>query len=65
MAMISRDKFSNFKEYHTSLDNFNFVKEDSLNKSLKFLISTINNFQKKCFPKVRIIASHFLLKKLI
>ena len=63
MAMISRDKFSNFKEYHTSLDNFNFVKEDSLNKSLKFLISTINNFQKKMFPKSSYYCEPFLTKK--
>ena len=40
-----------------------FVKEDSLNKSLKFIISTINNFQKKMFPKSSYYCEPFLTKK--
>ena len=42
MTVISRTKFGNYPEYHTSLDNLSFVSKESLNQSLKIFNDLLN-----------------------
>lgn len=52
LVTVMRTKFSEFKEYHTSLDNFDLVTEEGLQGGLKFIMGLINTIEKNRFPKV-------------
>ena len=51
VCTFCRSKFGEFKEYHTSADNFNLVTQEGLNGSLKVLISIIDAFEVGIYPK--------------
>lgn len=40
-ATITKDKYYEYKEYHTSLDNLNFVTKDALNQTLNLYLQLI------------------------
>ncbi len=42
MCTIMRSKFASFKEYHTSLDDLNFVTKTSLEESYNFLVKLVD-----------------------
>lgn len=42
---ITKDKYYEYKEYHTSLDNLDFVKAEYLVESLKLYLSTIQKIE--------------------
>lgn len=42
---ITRNVFGNYKEYHTSLDNLEYISEKNLQYSLKIIIKIINEIQ--------------------
>ena len=50
IATVFRSKFGNYKEYHTSLDNFNIVSEKNIIDSFKLMVKVIKIFQKKIIP---------------
>lgn len=47
---FSRSLFGKYKEYHSSLDNLNFISQDGLEKSLECLLLIINTFEKGIYP---------------
>ena len=51
IATICRSKFVEYPEYHTSLDDFNFVTEKGIYGGFKVAKEAINNLQKKIVPK--------------
>ena len=60
---ICRSKFGDFKEYHTSADNFNLVTQEGLEGSLKVLISLIDAFEIGIYPKSLIMCEPQLGKR--
>lgn len=44
---ISKDQYYNYKEYHSSADNLNFVKAENIYKTLKIYDELINEIEKK------------------
>ena len=50
VATVFRSKFGNYKQYHTSLDNFDIVSEKNIKDSSKLMVRVINIFQKKIIP---------------
>lgn len=46
IASIMKTKYGNFKEYHTSEDNLDFVNNKNLNQSLDVYIKILNFFEK-------------------
>ena len=63
ITTFSRSKFHEFPEYHTSLDNFNFVSVMALNQSFNVMKETIELIQRTIYPKSRVICEPFLTKK--
>ena len=49
IATIMRSKFGTYKEYHTSLDNFNLVTERGLKQSFKLTKAIKNLMKEKIF----------------
>ena len=47
IASIHKDKFYDFKEYHTSLDNLNFVKSENIVKSFEIYVKIIEEIEKQ------------------
>ena len=74
ISSITRSKYGNYKEYHSSLDDLKFVSSKGLNSSYNFYISLFKNIEKerlpisktKCEPfmqKVNIYPSNVVFKK--
>lgn len=55
IASIFRTKYGEFKEYHTSLDNFNLVTKRGLLGGFKVAKNAISNLQNKIIPKNKIL----------
>ena len=62
---LTRTKFGKFKEYHTSLDNLDFIKNRYLKKSLQVSKLIISYIDESYFPKSRIKCEPFLTKRKI
>ena len=60
---LTRTKFGNYKEYHTSLDNLNFIKNKYLKKSLRVAKLLISYIDDSYFPKSNIKCEPFLTKR--
>ena len=59
---ITRKSFGNYKEYHTSLDNLNFINEKNLQLSLKAINSIINEVQENRIFTKNTFCEYFLTK---
>jgi len=59
---ITRKSFANYKEYHTSLDNLNFINEKNLQLSLKAINSIINEVQENRIFTKNTFCEYFLTK---
>jgi len=53
ISMFCKSKFGTFKEYHTSLDNFDLVTHKGLLGSIDALVSSIEILESKDFPKAK------------
>ena len=53
VTLFCRSKFSDYKEYHSSLDNLNFISQKNLQQSLNILIDLVNFFEKSTFQKIK------------
>lgn len=59
---ITRNSFGNYKEYHTSLDNLNFINEKNLQHTLKAVTKIITEIQKNRIFVKRNFCEVFLTK---
>ena len=50
MGSFSRSRFEEFPEYHTSLDNLEFVNETALKESLRYLLRVCQAFELNLYP---------------
>ena len=55
IATIFRTKFGKNPEYHTSLDDFNYVTEKGINGAFKVVREALNILNKKIIPKNKIL----------
>jgi aminopeptidase-like protein len=62
IVTVSRTKFGEYKEYHTSLDNFDLVTSKGLLGGFKIVKSTIENILKLKIPKSRLLCEPHLSK---
>ena len=60
ITTFSRSKFHEFPEYHTSLDDFNFISAKALNQSFNVMKESIES---TIYPKARVICEPFLTKR--
>ena len=63
ITTVCRSKFGKFKEYHTSLDNFNFIKPKALEDSFKVIKKSIELMINKHYPKSKILCEPFMSKR--
>lgn len=64
ISSITRSKFGEYPEYHTSLDNFDVVTEKGLNDSLLLYLKCVDIFEKNRFyPKVKVFCEPQLGKR--
>jgi len=64
ISSITRTKFGEYPEYHTSLDNFDVVTEKGLNDSLSIYLKCVDIFEKNRFnPKVEVYCEPQLGKR--
>ena len=63
MTVISRTKFGNYPEYHTSLDDFSVVTENGLNGGYKIVKKILSLLQNKILPYSKIICEPMLSKR--
>jgi len=64
ISSITRTKFGEYPEYHTSLDNFDVVTEKGLNDSLLLYLKCVDIFEKNRFyPKIKVFCEPQLGKR--
>ena len=63
ITSVSRTKYGEFKEYHTSLDNFDLVTKKGLREGYNVVKKALEIIHKKDFPKSKILCEPFLTKK--
>ena len=62
IVTVCRTKFGEYKQYHTSLDNFDLVNEEGLFGGFKIVKSSIEDILKLKIPKSKIICEPHLSK---
>ena len=62
IASIMRSKYGTYKEYHTSLDNFDFISIKGLQGGYKILRQSINIINKSLIPKSKVLCEPLLSK---
>ena len=60
---ITKDKYYEFKEYHTSKDNLNFVNGSQINQSLNLYIDLIKKLEKWKIYKSKYVYGEMMLSK--
>ena len=63
MTTISRTKFGNYSEYHTSLDDFSVVTEKGLKGGYRIVKKILDLLQNKILPYSKIICEPMLSKR--
>ena len=63
IASIFRSKYGEYSEYHTSLDNFNFVTKKGIADSVKVARTAIQILSNKIVPKNKILCEPFMTKR--
>lgn len=63
VTSVFRTKFKEFKEYHTSLDNFNFITKKGIRGGFNVIKKAIQIIQKKRYPSSKILCEPFLTKR--
>ena len=63
ITSVSRTKYGEYKEYHTSLDNFNLVTKKGIRGGFNVIKKAIEIIQSKKFPKNLVLCEPFLTKR--
>lgn len=63
MASIMRSKYATYPEYHTSLDNLEFVSPQGLGKSFTAYKLVIETIETNCIPKTRLLCEPMMSKR--
>ncbi len=63
VVSIMKSKYHEYAEYHTSLDNLNYIKPSNLQLSFNIYRDIIINIEKKIFPKSLIMCEPNLSKR--
>jgi len=63
VATIMRSKYNEYDEYHTSLDNLDFISESGLEGAYNALSQALEIIEKNCKPQVNIICEPQLGKR--
>ena len=63
VSTISRTRFGDYKEYHTSLDDFKLVTKKGINDGFKVAKMAIINLSKKIIPMTDIKCEPFMTKR--
>ena len=63
VSLFCRSKFHYYNEYHSSLDNLNFISQKNLKESLNVLIKLVDFFENSNFPEKTIKCEAKLSKR--
>jgi aminopeptidase-like protein len=63
VCSLVRSKYGTYPEYHTSLDNLDLVKENSLEESFEFFLKIIEKVESQRVPKSKILCEPQLGKR--
>jgi aminopeptidase-like protein len=64
LSSVTRSKYGEYPEYHTSKDNFELVTEKGLNESLDFYLECVEIFERNRFyPKLNVLCEPQLGKR--
>ena len=64
ISSITRSKYGEYPEYHTSLDNFDLVTQKGLNESLDIYLKCISIFERNIYnPKIKVFCEPQLGKR--
>lgn len=64
ISSVTRSKYGEYPEYHTSLDNFDLVTERGLTESLSFFLNCIDVFEKNRYkPRINVLCEPQLGKR--
>ena len=63
ITTVFRSKFATFKEYHTSMDNFEFLSSKALDDSYKVIKKSIEIILAKKYPKSKVLGEPFMSKR--
>jgi aminopeptidase-like protein len=63
IATITRSKYREYPEYHTSLDDLNLVTPSGLEGGFKALKKTLNVVEKNVYPKIKVLGEPQLDKR--
>jgi aminopeptidase-like protein len=63
VCSITRSKYFAYKEYHTSLDDLNFISIKGLQQSFNLYKDILSEIEKNQYPKTRTIGEAFLSKR--
>ena len=60
MVTLCRSKFGEYKEYHTSLDNLNFISQKGLQTSYELILRIIQSIELNKKPKNKFLCEPHL-----
>lgn len=63
VCSVMKSKYGEYKEYHTSLDDLNFVTPKGLEESYNFYIKVIEILENNGFYKTKVICEPFMSKR--
>ena len=64
LSSVTRSKYGEYPEYHTSYDNFDLVTDKGLNESLDFYLECVEIFEKnRYYPKLNVLCEPQLGKR--
>jgi aminopeptidase-like protein len=63
ITTVCRSKFHEYKEYHTSLDNFDLVTKRGIKGSFELVKSAIKILNNKIFPRNIYLCEPFMMKR--